>query len=257
MLLNYREYGAGGDIPILILHGLFGSLENWHTVAHRLAEKRRVVSIDLRNHGGSPHSPLFTYPLLASDVAGIIERLADRRVTLLGHSMGGKTAMELALSRGDLVERLIVVDIAPKRYLPRHEDLRDAMLSVDLAAIRSRREAEAALARRISDQALRLFLLKNLRRDDSGRFHWRLDLASIAANYANLWAEIDGERSFSGPALFLRGALSTYILDEDLPSIRRRFPQARLETIEGAGHWLHADQPESLIQAVNRFCAEG
>jgi len=163
------------------------------------------VSVDLRNHGDSPHSPGFTYPLLASDVVELIGRLGFERVALLGHSMGGKTAMELALSRSDLVERMIVVDIAPKRYLPRHEDLRDAMLSVDLSAIRSRREAEAVLAQRISDQPLRLFLLKNLRRDDSGGFHWRLDLASISASFANLWTEIDGGRSYVGPTLFLRG----------------------------------------------------
>lgn len=257
MLLNYREYGEAVGTPLLILHGLFGSLENWHGVAQRLAERRWVVSVDLRNHGGSPHSPHFTYPLLAADVVEVVEHLETGRITLLGHSMGGKTAMEIALSRGDLVDRLIVVDIAPRRYQPRHEDLRDAMLAVDLTAIRSRREADAILARSISDPVLRLFLLKNLRRDEMGRFHWRLDLDSLSANFSNLWEEIDGGRAFSGPTLFLRGALSTYVLDEDVASIRRHFPAAQLETIEDAGHWLHADQPESIIDAVNRFCPAG
>ncbi len=253
MLLNFREYGEPSDEPLLILHGLFGSLDNWHTVAGRLAEERWTVTVDLRNHGGSPHSPDFSYPLLAEDVAEVIDHLGAERAAVLGHSMGGKAAMELALSRPARVTRLIVVDIAPKRYPPHYEDLRDAMLSVDFETIGSRREAEAALARRIPDKALRLFLLKNLSRDDRGRFHWELDLPSIAANFDEIWAAIDGERSYSGPVLFLRGARSTYILEEDLSSIRRLFPRALLETIAGAGHWVHAEQPEALIGVVGSF----
>jgi len=253
MLLNFREYGERGGEPLLLLHGLFGSLDNWHTVARRLAEERWIVSIDLRNHGGSPHSPEFSYPLLAQDVAEVVDHLGVERAAVLGHSMGGKTAMELALSRPGKIARLIVVDIAPKRYPPHHEDLRDALLSVDLQAIGSRKAAEAALARRIPDQALRLFLLKNLSRDDHGRFRWELDLASIAANFDAIWAAINGERSYAGPVLFLRGARSHYIVDEDLPSIRRLFPRALLATIEGAGHWVHAEQPESLIGTVASF----
>jgi len=253
MLLNFREYGERIGEPLLILHGLFGSLDNWHAVARRLAEGWWTVTVDLRNHGGSPHSTDFTYPLLAGDVAELFDRLGAQRASVLGHSMGGKTAMELALSRPERVSRLIVVDIAPKRYPPHYEDLRDAMFSVDLTAIGSRREAEASLARRISDQTLRLFLLKNLRRDDMGRFRWQLDLPSIAANFDEIWAAIDGERTYQGPALFLRGSRSDYVSDEDLASIRRLFPRGRLATIEGAGHWVHAEQPEALIGAVESF----
>ncbi len=253
MLLNFREYGERRGEPLLILHGLFGSLDNWHTIARRLSEERWTVTVDLRNHGASPHSSQLSYPLLAADVVELIERLAAERVALLGHSMGGKTAMELALSHPARIERLIVVDIAPKRYPPHYEDLRDAMLSVDAAAIGSRREAEEALARRIPDQALRLFLLKNLKRGEGGRFRWQLDLPSISANFDRIWAAIDGDRSFAGPALFVRGKRSDYILDADLPAIQRLFPGARLSTIEDAGHWVQADQPDALVDAAASF----
>ncbi len=251
MRLHFREYGSGD--PLIVLHGLFGSGDNWHTLAQSLAERYRVFTVDLRNHGKSPHSPEFTYEVMARDVAELMEALDLQAARLLGHSMGGKVAMELALSRGASVGALVVVDISPRRYEPHNVELRDALLSIDPARLPSRKDAERALAALVPDRTVQLFLLKNLVRGDDGAFRWQLDLQSIASSFDEIWTEIDGERSYRGPALFVRGALSDYVDESDLPRIRRLFPSATLATVEGAGHWVQADRPEELLGIVEDF----
>ena len=253
MRLKTREYGEGG-IPLLVLHGLFGSGDNWHTIARRLESKRRVIAADLRNHGDSPHSELFTFPAMAGDAA---ELLADRRIDsadILGHSLGGKVGMELALSRPELVRRLIVVDIAPKRYRPHNVELRDAMLALDLETIETRREAERALAERVPDRTVQLFLLKNLVHAEGGGFRWRLNLEGITRSFENTGEPIAPGRRFVGPVLFLYGGESDYLDPEaDRDYILELFPRAELRRVAGATHWVHADRPDEVVAEIERF----
>lgn len=253
MKLHFREYGSGSP-PLLILHGLFGSGDNWHTIARRLEKGRRVVAADLRNHGQSPHSELFTFPAMASDAAELLDHLGISTADVLGHSLGGKVGMELALSRPGLVRRLVVVDIAPKSYAPHNADLKDAMLELDLSSIRSRRDTEERLAARVPDRTVQLFLLKNLIHEGDGSFRWRINLDGIARNFSETGAPIAGRRRFEGPVLFLRGELSDYIdPTADRPLIESLFPNARLQTVNGATHWVHADRPEEVVAAVEEF----
>lgn len=252
MRLSYREYGQGR--ALVILHGLFGSGDNWHTLARRLQGERRVITADLRNHGRSPHSESFTFPAMASDVVELLAALGLSEADLLGHSLGGKVAMELALEHPDLVRRLIVADIAPKRYRPHHVELKDALLALDLRSITSRRDAERELAQRVPNRTVQLFLLKNLISDEGGGYRWRLNLEGIAANFEETGVPIARGRSFDGPTLFLRGELSDYVdAQSDEPLIRSLFPRAQIETVRGATHWIHADQPDAVVDAVGRF----
>ena len=191
---------------------------------------------------------------MASDVAELLEGLGIARADVLGHSLGGKVAMELALSRPSLVRRLIVVDIAPKQYAPHNADLKDAMLELDLASIDSRRDAERQLAVRVPNRTVRLFLLKNLVHD-AGGYRWRLNLEGIARSFSQTGTAISGGgRAFDGPTLFLNGELSDYLdVEADRPLIESLFPGARIETVSGATHWVHADQPEQVVDAIERF----
>lgn len=256
MRLSFREYGTGRP-PLVILHGLFGSGDNWHTIAKRLESKRHVFALDLRNHGQSPHSEVFTFPAMASDVVEFLDAQGLSSADVLGHSLGGKVAMELALSHPDRVRRLVIVDISPKSYHPHHVDLKDAMLSLDLGSISSRKEAERALAERITDRSVRLFLLKNLALGDNGRYRWRLNLAGIAKNFSATGAPIAGGRRWDGPVMFLRGGRSDYVdPSADEPRIRELFPRARIETIKEATHWVHADQPEAVVEAIEGMLAD-
>ncbi len=241
-------------MPLVVLHGLFGSGDNWHTIARRLESNRRVITADLRNHGDSPHSELFTFPAMAGDV---VELLAERRLEsadILGHSLGGKVGMELALSAPELVRRLIVVDIAPKRYRPHNVELRDAMLALDLHTIETRREAERALAERVPNRSVRLFLLKNLVHAEEGGFRWKLNLEGITRSFENTGEPIAPGRRFEGPVLFLYGGNSGYLDPEaDREYITELFPRAELHEVENATHWVHADRPDEVIAEIERF----
>lgn len=253
MRLHTRDYGEDG-FPLVVLHGLFGSGDNWHTIARRLGSSRRIVSPDLRNHGDSPHSELFTFPAMAGDVA---ELLHDRRfesADILGHSLGGKVGMELALSSPELVRRLIVVDIAPKRYRPHNVELRDAMLALDLDKIETRREAERALAERVPDRTVQLFLLKNLVHGEERGFRWRLNLEGISRSFENTGEPIAPGRRFEGPVLFLYGDRSDYLDPEsDRAYITELFPRAEIRRVDGATHWVHADRPDEVVGEIERF----
>jgi len=250
MELYTRVQGHGP--PLVLLHGLFGSNENLGGIARALADRFTIYAMDLRNHGRSPHGEPMDYPTLAGDVATTMAAHGLDHAAVLGHSMGGKAAMELALSRPKRVNRLVVLDIAPVRYDRHHDEELDALLELDLAAIGSRREADEALARRIPNAGVRQFLLKNLRRGETG-FEWRLPLATIDAQYPRIAAAPPSQGPFDGPALFLRGSESGYVSAADQSAIHARFPRSRIETVEGTHHWLHVEKPEAVGRLIDIF----
>lgn len=243
-------YGSGP--PLIILHGLFGSLDNWHTMSKRFAEGNRVFAVDQRNHGRSPHSEIFTYDAMREDLRAFYGERGLSRASVLGHSMGGKTAMAFALAYPDMVDKLVVVDIAPRAYAPHHDALLKALTALDLARYRTRREVEDALGQYIPSIPVRMFLMKNLRRSEDGRFSWKMNLAAIQANYDQVNRAVAGGRIYPGPALFVRALAAQYISDEDSDGIRALFPAARIEPID-AGHWVHAESPEPFFRMVRQF----
>ncbi|EEF61909.1 alpha/beta hydrolase fold protein [Pedosphaera parvula Ellin514] len=251
MRLNLQSYGTG--FPLIILHGLFGSLDNWQTISRKLAEHFQIFAIDQRNHGGSPHSDDFNYQVMAEDLFEVMESNGLTKAHLLGHSMGGKTAMQFALSYPGKVEKLIVADIAPKAYPPWHIPIFEALLSLELTQYRSRKQIDDALAVSIPETALRQFLLKNLATNPDGTYRWKIDLQSIYRNYSRLNAPVSGVGTFTGPVLFIKGEQSDYILDSDANLIRHCFPKAQFRTIPNAAHWLHAEKPIEFIKIVEEF----
>jgi len=250
MKLFFQQYGSGE--PLFIIHGLFGSLDNWHTLSKRFAASFKVLAVDLRNHGRSPHSDIFTYPAMAEDVLELMDDQHIGSAHVIGHSMGGKVAMQLAVSYPERVDRLIVVDIAPRSYRRLHDEILDALMSVDLALFQSRHQIDEELGRKIPDRAIRQFLLKNLARGESGSFHWKANLATISRNDEELSTEIDAPAAFPNPTLFVKGKRSDYIIESDSPSILRLFPNARIESID-AGHWVHAESPDRFADVVLDF----
>ena len=252
MELAHKILGAGR--PLVVLHGLFGTLDNWQTVGKRLAEGRQVVLVDLPNHGRSPHVETVDYADQAAALASFLAEQWMHEVDVLGHSMGAKVAMRFALDEPARVRSLIAVDMAPRAYAPGHGEIFAAMRSVPIEADLTRGEIDALLAERIAEPGVRLFLMKNLARRREGGFRWKVNLEVLHREYERLLAPVTGG-SWGGPALFVRGASSDYVRDEDLPDIRELFPAARLETIDGAGHWVHADRPAELLTAVEGFLA--
>ncbi len=236
---------------LVIAHGLYGSGRNWGVIARRLADRRRVVAVDMRNHGDSPRTPTQSYPDMAADLAEVIAALGAP-VDLLGHSMGGKAAMQLALTRPDLIHRLIVADIAPVAYT--HDQTRhvDAMAALDLSLITTRAEADAALSGSVDDPALRAFFLQSL--DFKAQPpRWKLNLSVLRAEMPDIvgWPGTEGQ--FDKPTLFLTGADSAYVRAENREAIRALFPKARFAKIPGAGHWLHAEKPREFEETVRVF----
>jgi pimeloyl-ACP methyl ester carboxylesterase len=250
MQLYAREFGQGS--PVIILHGLFGFSDNWQTIAKGLAENHLVVTPDLRNHGRSPHVPTHSYPEMAEDIRAYMEAHWMFSAALIGHSMGGKVAMQLALDHPDMVERLVVVDMEPGQATDNHRDIFKALFELDFSKIKTRTEADEFLVNRIPDLGTRQFLLKNITRLENGDFTWKMNLPVLWKNYASILAPVTGE-VFKKPVLFIRGGKSDYIRDEDIPGIMQLFPQARVITIEGAGHWVHADKPQELLQILKDF----
>ncbi|HEX6292019.1 MAG TPA: alpha/beta fold hydrolase [Herpetosiphonaceae bacterium] len=251
MRLHYQSYGQG--TPLIILHGLFGSLTNWNTLSKRLSAYYRVLAVDQRNHGSSPHSDRITYADMADDLRKFMHQHGLESALLLGHSMGGKTAMQFALTHPELVRKLIVVDIAPKAYPPHHDTIFDALCALRLSDYSSRAELDQALAASIPNRATRQFLLTNVVRDEQGRFKWKINLDVIYQDYDAIIAAVESNARFSGPTLFIRGAASEYVEESDMPQINALFPQATLTTIEGAGHWVHAEAPDAFFDTVVEF----
>lgn len=240
----------------MLLHGLLGSSANWHSVSRRLANARRVVVPDLRNHGRSPHSGAVGYPEMAGDLARLLDRLGLRRVTLIGHSMGAKVAMWWALQAPERVERLVAVDMAPVAYRNRFQRIWSALASLPVADIGSRAEADGYLARFIESPAVRQFLLQNLVAREA-RYSWRMNLAGLRQGMSELmdFPQPSPGRQFTGPALFLYGGNSDYLTAQHEPAIRRLFPFARRRPVAGAGHWVYADQLEAFLDALQSFLA--
>lgn len=253
MKLFFRTYGSGP--PLIILHGLYGISDNWVSIGQILASHYQVFIPDLRNHGQSPHSNTHNYPAMADDLLEFIDDHSIHNPILLGHSMGGKVVMQYALDHGSIPEKIIIADISPRAYHLRetHLDVMNAMMYVDFDTVHTRTEVEELISNTIQDKRIQLFILKNLYRVHKNRFGWRLNIEALYANMDEITSEIKGIFPFSKPTLFIKGGLSDYIPDSDSGLIKSLFPNAEIETIENAGHWLHADQPERFTEIVLQF----
>ena len=251
MQLHFKQLGHGE--PLVLLHGLFGSGDNWFGVAPKLAEKFHVFAPDLRNHGHSPHHVEMDYPLMAADVEKFFAAQKIESAHVIGHSMGGKVAMQFALDFPARVKKLVVVDMAPRAYARTHDKIFAALLAVDLKTFQTRQQIEDALAPEIPSLNLRRFLLKNLGRDDHGKFIWKMNLRGVADNYSRLGEVLSAGNRFDKPALFIRGGKSDYINAADETAIHGHFPAAKIQTIAAANHWVHADAPEEFVRLVLDF----
>jgi esterase len=251
MNLHFEAVGEGR--PLIILHGLLGSADNWRSMSRRLGAHYKVLAVDLRNHGRSPHSDIFDYDVMVADLREFVEQQALTRIMLLGHSIGGKVAMQFAIDYSEQVDRLVIVDIGPKPYEPSQRYILEALRSLDLTRCKSFADVDAALAAEVSGESLRQFLLKNLARDENGRLRWKVHLEAIYRNYDKLARGLAPERTFDKPTLFIRGGRSNYIEDDDAPLIRQIFPQAEIATLPEAGHWVHVDLPEEFFQTALNF----
>ena len=250
MLLHYKELGEGK--PLVILHGLFGTSDNWQTHAKKLGEYYRVILVDQRNHGHSPWSEDFTYEHLADDLERLIVHLGIDQFTLIGHSMGGKTAMYYSQKYPTRLEKMVIVDIGIKQYPMHHNEIIKGIKSLDLTTIYSRSAAEQAMIPFVDSYGVRQFLLKNLYWVEKGKLAWRMNVDVLEREMEEILAPIPNIEVWT-PTLFLRGAMSNYILDEDWDEIEEIFPDATLETIENAGHWVHSEQPDEFIEMVLGF----
>jgi len=251
MTLNFKAFGQGD--PIIILHGLFGTLDNWQTIGKKLAEHYMVYLVDQRNHGRSPHHPDFNYALMAEDLRTFMESQWIYKAHLIGHSMGGKTVMQFAMDFPDMIDQLIVVDIAPKTYAGGHQAIFNALNQLDLGSLEHRKEADKALSKNIKDYGVRQFLLKNLTREKAGGYRWKMNLPVIQQHYQAILDTIPLNEAFEEKSLFIRGSQSNYIMDEDWPTVLSYFPNAHLATVEGSGHWVHAEAPGELLKLVSDF----
>ncbi len=251
--LNYLDTGGEG-VPLVVVHGLFGSADNWRSHVKAWQQTRRVIAVDLRNHGRSPHAEGMGYDAMAEDVIALLDRLEVPRAHLLGHSMGGKVVISLARLAPERVASLIVADIAPRAYGHDHDTVFAGLRHLEAGEPANRREADDLLGEHVKERAVRLFLATNLERAEAGGLRLRLGLDPIQADYETIMGPPAGEGSYEGPSLVLRGARSHYVTDEMLPALREVLPEAEIETLD-AGHWLHAEQPDAFREAVERFLA--
>ena len=264
MKLFYREFGNAGE-NIIIAHGLYGSSDNWVSIARQLSDRFRVIVVDLRNHGKSPHSEDHSFELMASDIKTLLIDLNIQKAYFVGHSMGGKVVMQFALSYPTMVKKIAILDVAPKSYISRksdainnHHAILHAMMDLNISTLKTRVEIEEYMHTTIGNNTIANFLLKNIARRNDGYYEWKLNVEAL---YNNLDQILDGFSQyanteiepFTGPTLFLRGEKSTYFEDEDLLNARKLFPNCELSTIPNAGHWLHAEQPELVAKSLIYF----
>ena len=254
MKLFYKQVGENGT-PIIILHGIFGSSDNWLTIGKVLGETHQIFIIDQRNHGQSPRSEDFDYNVMAEDLREFIDDHKIDNPILLGHSMGGKTVMQFAMNYPDRFSKMIVVDIAPKFYPVHHSMILQGLASINLKTLKSRTEANDLLKRFEENEGVRQFLLKNLWRNQTknNEFDWRINVPVITKNIDIVGFELSGEKSVKKPVLFIKGSESHYIQPEDERKIWELFPDYELITIEGAGHWVQADKPKEFIEIITQF----
>ena len=258
MKLFFRKLGEGQ--PLVILHGLFGMSDNWLTIGKELSKNYSVFLVDQRNHGQSPHSDVFNYKVMSDDLFEFANEHHLNKAIIIGHSMGGKTAMQFSIEHPEKINKLIVVDIAPKYYSHHHQEIINALLSMDLSKIKSRKEAEEQLSLKIKDESTKQFLLKNLywlpcakASRSAESLGWRFNLETLSKNKDVVGEAINENNHFDKPTLFVKGEKSDYILDEDMSLIKKIFPKAELITIPNSGHWVHADNPKEFLKDLVNF----
>jgi len=249
-VLNYKQSGSGSHI--ILIHGLFGSMENLNMVTKGLTDNYCVTSVDVRNHGSSFHKNDMNYPSLANDVIELMDQLAIEKAHILGHSMGGKIAMELALTYPQRVDKLIVADIAPIQYPAHHQQIINGLKAIDFSHVTSRKDADAQLAAYVEEASVRAFLLRNLAVTD-GRYHFKCALDYIDNCYSQIMEAYLGDNQFLGQTLFIKGGNSTYITAEHRERINELFPNVAAKIIQGAGHWLHAEKTTAFNKIVRDF----
>jgi len=249
--LNFKTKGAGK--PIIILHGLFGMLDNWNSIGGKLEQQYTVYMVDQRDHGRSDKSTEFGYELLAHDLKNFCDQQGLEKVNLIGHSMGGKTAMTFANIYPEMVDKLMVVDIAPKEYTGGHEFIFDAILSVPIDEVTERSEVDDILSKTIKQIGVRQFLMKNLSRKKEGGFEWKANFQLLHDSYDKIKGMPQIIKGIDIETMFLRGELSDYISQEDDILIKEYFPKAQVKTISGAGHWVHAEKPKELLDSIYSF----
>lgn len=254
MILHHKTYGSPHNPCVCIAHGLFGTLDNWHLIAKSLSTHFYVVTVDLRNHGQSPHSDDMTFELMAEDVVETLRSISISECSFMGHSMGGKVVMKLVELHPDMVHKLVVVDIAPKTYQEGHNELFDAMFKVNLNDYKNRSDIETALKPGIPDEGVRLFLMKNIQRVGD-RYAWKLNLEGIHQHYQHIISGSGPTWPIHHPTLFVKGEKSGYISKEDEAMITGYFPLAEFATISSAGHWVHADNAPEFLNVVMKFLA--
>ena len=254
--LHYRRMGPEGATPVVILHGLFGSSDNWGSIGKELGTPSDasvtaldVLLVDLRDHGRSEHGTETSYPLMAADVHALVTGLGLKELVLVGHSMGGKTAMEFAQRWPELLKRLIVVDISPKEHANTQQYIVDALLNADISKGRTRKEVEEYMISQVPEPGVVSFLMKNLYWKSEGELAWRMNIDLLAKKMDHILAGI-GSKMVKVPTLFIRGGQSDYILREDIPAIKEQFPNSRIETISYAGHWVHAQAPDEVVEMI-------
>jgi esterase len=253
MKLFFRELGQGD--PIIILHGLFGSSDNWLTQAKLIGAHYKVYSVDLRNHGQSPHSDDFDYKSMVADLEEFIDDHQIQNPIVIGHSMGGKAAMNFALAHPDKLSSLIVVDIAPRPYDLEHYTIVKGLNAIPIETLSSRNEADENLSKNVPEPDVRQFLLKNLQRKSVGGFSWKINLPVISQKLSNIGSDLQFRGQFQKPTLFIRGAKSKYVLDSDWPRITEIFPTAKLETMD-TGHWVQAEKPQEFSEKVIQWLSD-
>jgi len=262
MKLNYSRQ-SGDDLlegqenspAVILIHGMFGSLSNLGVLARSLTADYQVISVDLRNHGDSPHESLMDLPSMAADIVELMGDLGLASATLIGHSLGGKVSMQVALNNSDRVSELVVIDIAPVTYDSRQDAALDALNLLAENHITSRRDADSLISKHIIEAPVRAFLLKNLARNPEGEFRLKLNLASINQNYASTLVSAPTGQAYGGPTLFLKGEHSAYIQEKHRPVMQQLFPHSQVEVVADTAHWLHAEKPEAVNALIRAFIA--
>ena len=252
-LLNYQQLGQGEHL--LLIHGLFGSLENLNMVAKSLSQNYCVTSVDVRNHGNSFHAEGMSYAALAQDIINLLDHLDINSCHILGHSMGGKIAMQIALSHSNRVNKLIIADIAPAEYPAHHLSIIAGLQAMDLAKAENRKDLDSQLAKYVDNMGVRQFLLRNVVRDSQNQFKFKCNINNIEQGYSDVMQQVESENNFVSETLFIKGGNSDYILPEHQSSILSLFPSAKAKIIQGAGHWLHAEKTAAFNRTVADFLA--
>lgn len=257
MQLHYKVYGEQNHTSIIILHGLFGSSDNWMRIANHLSAQYCVYLLDQRNHGDSPWSAEWNYQHMSQDLLEFIQSHQIEKPIIIGHSMGGKTAMFFAALYPEIaLQKLIIVDIAPKAYPVHHDKIIEGLRALKIDTYSSRKEADQALSAYIKIPAVRQFLLKNLDRQDTGGFRWKINLPVIDREIEAVGEALPSSARAEVATLFIRGEKSDYILDEDEALIAQYFPNAQIQTIAKAGHWVHAEQAQAFLEVLAQFLAK-